>query len=109
MPAVAEPTEVEWQTTVTDAADALGWRWLHVRKSVGKGSKWVTTTNVRGWPDLFLWHHRHGTAAFELKVGRNTATDEQVAVLEQLRAAGVAVMVAYPDDFDAVVSILQGK
>lgn len=103
------PSEVEWQTTVVEAAEALGWAWLHVRKSVGKGKKWVTTTNLAGWPDLYLWHPKHGFAAIELKAHRNQPTPEQLAVLQSLREAGAAVLVAWPADFDAVVSLLRGQ
>lgn len=100
------PTHEEWQGQVTELAAALGWRWLHVRRSIGKGRKWVTTTNRTGWPDLFLWHPRMGFAAIELKVGKDVASPEQLAVLAELEVAGAATMVAWPADLDTLVAML---
>lgn len=102
-------THEEWQQQVIDLAHALGWAHLHVRRTIGRGKKWVTSTNVKGWPDLFLWHHRHGTAAVELKVGKDSATPEQLLVLDSLARAGVRTMVAYPADFEAVTVLLKGE
>lgn len=101
-------THVEWQDQVVVLAHALGWSHLHVRRTVGRGKKWTTSTNVKGWPDLFLWHHRHGFAAIELKVGKDEPTFEQGVILGQLAAAGAKVMVAWPADFDVVRSLLEG-
>lgn len=99
-------THEEWQAQVVDLAHVLGWAHLHVRRTIGRGRKWTTSTNVVGWPDLFLWHHRRGFAAIELKVGRDTASAEQVAVLAALHSAGARTLVAYPDDFDVVRALL---
>lgn len=102
-------TEAEFQAQVVELAKILHWDHLHVRKSIGKGKSWQTTTNLVGWPDLLLWHRQHGFAAFELKVGKNVATPEQLAVLATLDAAGARTMVAYPQDWDTVVAVLQGR
>ena len=98
--------EAEWQQQVIDLAHALGWSHLHVRRTIGKGNKWVTSTNRKGWPDLFMWHPTRGFAAVELKVGANRATPEQEAVLAELAAAGAKAMVAYPDDLDELARLL---
>jgi hypothetical protein len=100
-------TEEDWQAQVTHLAHLFGWQHLHVRHTVGRGKRWTTATNVIGWPDLFLWHPRHGFAAIELKVGRNRPTDEQLAVLSTLHEAGAATMVAYPTDFERVRALLE--
>lgn len=99
-------SEVAWQAQVTELAGYLGWKFLHVRRSIGKGRQWQTTTNVRGWPDLFLWHPARGFLALELKVGSNQATPEQETVLAELEAAGARTMVAYPRHLDAVKDLL---
>lgn len=99
-------TETEWQKQVTDLMRYTGWTFLHVRKSIGKGKKWATTTNLVGWCDLLAWHPRRGFVALELKVGKNKATPEQEAVLRSLAAAGASVMVAYPSDLEAVKRML---
>ena len=38
------------QGQVVELLGLVGWKHLHVRKSIGKGKRWVTTTNVVGWP-----------------------------------------------------------
>lgn len=91
---------------MVDLAHALGWAHLHVRKSIGKGKKWTTTTNVAGWPDLFLWHPKRGFAGIELKVGRDKATSEQEAVLTELAAAGARVMIVWPEGLAQVRALL---
>lgn len=104
-------SEAAFQAQVTDLATALGWHFLHVRRSIGRRDgkqAWQTTTNIAGWPDIFAWHPRHGFAALELKSQRGRATPEQLLVLDQLDAAGAAVLVARPSDFDAVRRILEG-
>ncbi len=101
-----QPTHNEFQAQVTDLMKLLGWKHLHVRKSIGKGRKWQTTTNVVGWPDIYGWHPRRGFCAIEVKVGKDKATDEQLAVLASLEAAGARTMVAYPHQLDEVKDLL---
>lgn len=101
-------TETAWQSQVVDLAHLLGWQHLHVRRTIGRGKQWTTATNRKGFPDLFLWHPKHGFAAIELKVGRNQATPEQLQCLLELQRAGARTMVAYPDDFDDVKTLLAG-
>lgn len=109
-PQIPPTPEAVWQQQVIDLAHMLGWKHLHVRRSIGgKTQGWKTTTNRKGWPDLFLWHAKHGFAAFELKVGKNVATPEQLEVLAELAAAGARTLVAYPADLDVVHAVLAGK
>lgn len=93
-------THVEWQEQVVQLSHLLGWNHLHVRRTIGRGKKWTTSTNVKGWPDLFMWHPNRGFFAVELKVGKDEATDEQVAVLASLGAAGARTAVWYPHDLE---------
>ena len=104
-----EPSHAEWQQQVIDLAHLYGWSHLHVRRSIGKGKRWVTTTNIIGWPDLLLWRAGRGFVAVELKVGRDVATAEQVAVLASLAAAGARSIVAYPADLAALQAVLAGS
>lgn len=98
-------TEAEFQEQVLQVAHAYGWRHLHVRRSIGKGRKWVTSTNVP-WPDLTLWrpgglHQQRGPAFLvrELKVV-DVWQDGQKEVLAELAGAGVDAGVWWPADFD---------
>lgn len=108
-PSILTMTEAEWQAQVVDLAHLLGWQHLHVRRSIGKGRSWQTTTNIVGFPDLLLWSPTHGFAAIELKSERGVVADEQVAVLASLAAAGARTMIARPSDLDAVRRLLQGQ
>jgi VRR-NUC domain len=102
-------THIQFQAVVVETAHLFRWSHLHVRRSIGKGRQWVTATNVKGWPDLFLWHPLNGFAALELKVGKDHATDEQLAVLASLAAAGAVTAVVYPKDWESLLSILRGS
>ena len=100
-----EPTHIEFQAQIVDLCHSLGYHHLHVRRTIGRGQKWVTATNVTGWPDIFAWGPR-GFVALELKVGRDKATVQQTSVLAQLEQAGARCMVAYPSDIEAVAKLL---
>ena len=99
----------EWQQQVTDMAAVYGWQFLHVRKSIGKGKRWQTTTNIRGWPDLLLWKAGMGFVGLELKVGKDKPTPEQLAVLDTLEAAGAKALVAYPEDLAALQALFASR
>lgn len=99
-------THEEYQAQIVTLAGYLGWKHLHVRRSIGRGKRWTTACNVVGFPDLLLWRHERGFCAIEVKVGKDKATPEQLAVLNSLRAAGARTMVAYPADLDAVKEML---
>lgn len=103
------PTEAEWQQQVVQLAEILGWQWLHVRKSLGRrdGKRgWQTTTNLKGWVDLTLWHPRHGLIFVEFKSAGGKVTPEQEAVHVSLRAAGQRVFVWRPGDLEDVQRVL---
>ena len=102
-------TEAELQANVIDAATKAGWHHLHVRRSIGKGKRWTTATNVVGWPDLLLWRDDEGDGlptviAVELKSSTGEVAHEQWDVIDSLRRAGVRAYVWRPSDWhDATV------
>lgn len=101
-------SEASWQQQVIDLAHAYRWQHLHVRRSVGKGRRWVTATNVAGWPDLLLWHEgQHRVIAAELKSQHGQPTGEQLAVLASLARAGIEAHVWRPSDLDAAHAALR--
>src|SRR5688572_13259838 len=75
------PTHIEFQEQVRQLANLYGWHMLTVRRSIGKGRKWTTTTSIVGWPDCLLYRDGRGFVALELKVGKDKPTAEQTAVL----------------------------
>lgn len=103
-------TEAEWQQQFLDLAHAYGWRHMHVRRSIGKGRRWTTATNVTGWPDLTLWHERQQRVLFvELKSADGQPSPEQVEVLASLaRAVPGGAHLFRPDDLEAARSLLAG-
>jgi hypothetical protein len=98
-------TEAELQTSVVELARLTGWRCLHVRRSIGKGHRWQTTTSIVGWPDLFLWKPGRCIAA-ELKSDDGRVTGEQEEVLDSLAAAGIETHVWRPADLDDIAHLL---
>ena len=101
-------TEAEFQEQVVQLLNLTGWRHLHVRRSIGKGRKWVTATNLVGWPDLLCWHERQRRVlALELKTETGKTTAEQDAVLASLGAAGVEAMVLRPHQLQWLASWLR--
>lgn len=103
-------SEATWQEQVIEVAHLYGWSHLHVRRTIGRGRKWVTATNLAGWPDLFMWHPvaRRRVAA-ELKSEGGSTTPEQDAVLASLGAAGVEIYVWRPSDLPAVQAALNTR
>lgn len=109
---MSEITEAEWQAMLITLAQAYGWHHLHVRRSIGKGKKWVTAANVVGWPDLHLWNERQRRVMYvELKTDAkgSETTHEQDVVLAQLRNAGQEVYVWRPSDLETAKFILSPK
>lgn len=103
-------SEADWQQQVIDLAHLHGWQHLHVRRTIGKGHRWTTSTNVKGWPDLFLWSEdQQRTLAVELKSATGTVTAEQEAVLASLARAGVETHVWRPADIDQAQQILSRR
>lgn len=90
-------TEAEFQETIVDLLRALGYGHMHVRRSIGKGRRWTTATNVP-WPDLTIWGHGRFMVR-ELKVADRWQPGQR-EVLDQLRWAGVDVGVWWPSDLD---------
>lgn len=109
MPALDLSTvsEADWQQQVIDLAHTLGWRHMFVRKSIGKGRKWTTATNVPGWLDLVLWSERRQRVIFvELKTEKGVVSPDQEAMLASWHRTGQEAYVWRPSDLDAAVEVL---
>lgn len=109
MPAL-KMTEQQLQDQVVELALLLGWRVMHVRRSMkGENGGWLTATSIAGWPDLVLWHSEHGILFRELKTDRGKLTTEQYDVLMSLRAAGGSAGVWRPSYWTDIESELKGE
>lgn len=101
-------TEAELQAQVVELAHICGWQTMHVRRSIGRGQQWQTSTSVSGWPDLVLW--RPGAFLLvELKAERGRLTADQHAVIDSLQAAGVDARVWRPSDWPTIQATLTGR
>lgn len=96
-----------------------GWKAAHletyqvVRSRLGPIA--VPSREAAGFPDCVLAHPVHGFRTAELKMphaGRRKPrqlSEEQVAWIVALRAAGVPVDVWYPHDEVEIVDVLEGR
>lgn len=100
-------THVEFQEQIVELAHLFGWRHLHVRRSIGRNKRWVTATNIKGWPDLLLMHPDVGYVAAELKIPPDKATDEQRELLAYLGSMpSTAARLWTPNDWDDIEATL---
>ena len=93
-------TEKQWQTTVEELAETLGWATCHTFPLRTKHG-WRTATTAKGWPDLVALRGELIIAA-ELKVGNAKARPEQLEWLERFASLGCgrAWLVRLPGDFE---------
>lgn len=102
-------TEQAWQQQVIQLAETLGWRTMHVRRSVVRQGQWATATSVSGWPDLVLWHETQQRVLYaELKTDKGRVRRDQDLILMSLARAGAEALVWRPRDLAEVTRILQG-
>lgn len=71
----------EFQGQLVEFATMMGWHHLHVRRTIGKGHKWVTGTNIKGWPDLMLMRPPTEVIIAELKIPPDGLSDDQKLVI----------------------------
>lgn len=103
-------SEADFERAVIQAAELYGWRWCHVRKAVVRKGRVATPTSVPGWPDLVLWRPRLGGLMFvELKKLGGQLSPEQRDVLESLASAGAVVDTWWPNQWDRITKLLQGR
>jgi hypothetical protein len=98
-------TEAQLQEQIVDLARLMGWRTMHVRRTVGRGRRWTTGTSVTGWPDLTLW--RPGKLLMvEVKTDDGQLRPDQATVLDSLRTAGVDARCWRPAMWDEIEATL---
>lgn len=101
---MTDPTHDEFQGQAVELAHAHGWRHLHVRRTRGKGRAWTTSTNVRGWPDLTLWHPRlGGVGALEIKTPGDLRAARDSGRLAEQEAMLRSLFDSLRFDFAAIV------
>ena len=94
-------TEEVFQSRVEQVATSLGWEFYHTHDS---------RRSRPGYPDLHLWHPKHGHLWRELKTMKGKQSKKQIEVESSLRAAGSDVEVWRPSDLDGrIIDELRGK
>ena len=105
------PSEADFQRQVVEYAQLRGWRVAAIRRVAVRrpnGSVYHETpmaADGNGWPDLYLVRGGQAIAA-ELKSDTGRASPEQLAWLGFLEAAGVAVYLWRPKDWDELTEVL---
>lgn len=69
--------EKEWQATVVQLLERLGWSVNHTRAGRGKKGVWTTPTTAKGWPDLVALRGAR-LLAIEVKGPKTPVTPEQL-------------------------------
>jgi hypothetical protein len=101
LPRPASVSEKDFQKAVTDALNALGWRWYHSRPAqTSKG--WRTAlSGDAGYPDITAVR-RDRILFIELKAEKGRLSEEQGAWLADLGAAGAEAFCWRPSDWPAI-------
>lgn len=86
--------ESVFQGHVVRLARALGWSVYHTHDS---------RRSQPGYPDLHLWHPKHGQLFRELKTMKGRQSPDQVKVEKSLKEAGANVAVWRPADLDGLI------
>lgn len=103
--------EADFQQQVIDYASSLGYKVAHfrtVRIARADGSTHYATpvqADGAGFPDLILVGHGK-LFAWELKVGRNKPTEEQLAWIAAFRPVATDAGVYYPADWERMKEML---
>lgn len=109
LPRPARLRELEAEATIIAAARAAGWYVHGSRTTVLPSGRHATPLKGnRGFPDLFLAHHRHPIAlAVELKRKPNQVEPDQQAWHDALRHAGITVHVWWvPEQLTEILAYL---
>lgn len=93
-------TEADFQQSITEAAEALGWLVWHDQDS---------RRNRAGLPDLICIHPGQRRVLWlELKRETGRVRSEQMAFLVLLQAVGQEAHLVRPSDMDLVIGLLGG-
>jgi hypothetical protein len=101
-------SEASFQDAVVELAETCGWRVMHVRRSRVRGDRWATATSVTGWPDCVILGHNRALFV-ELKSQRGRVSDEQSALLAELRDAGLDARLWRPSDWPEIEATLNPR
>ena len=92
-------SEKDFQATLVEVAEALGWLVYHT---------WNSRHSAAGFPDLVLLRGDREVIAELKRVGRKPDKHQQ-RWLEAFRAAGREAFVWTPDDWDKIRATLEGR
>lgn len=97
--------EQTFQRLVVEIARIHGWRVAHFPASLSVRGRHMTATayDARGYPDLTLVHPKRGVMFRELKRDSGKLSEQQIAWLQALNAAGVNAGVWKPSDWPRIL------
>ena len=104
-----QPREAQFQRTVIELAQLLGWRVHAERPAQTQSGRWSTPIQGdRGFPDLIL--ARDGRlVALELKSQAGRIGPGQVEWIEAFAAAGATARIVRPSDWAWIEATLRGE
>lgn len=79
--------ERDWQATLVQLLERLGWSVNHTRPGRGKKGVWTTPTTAKGWPDLVALRGPW-LLAIEVKGPTTVVTPEQIVWLARFAELG---------------------
>ena len=101
----------QWQITVEQMLQRLGYQVAHFRPAMNAAGGWRTPVSGdgKGFPDFLAIHKTTGRQLVaECKTGKGKLSKEQQAWLDYFRLAGVEVHEWHPDQYDAIVEFVRG-
>lgn len=100
--------ESEFQQTVIEMAQVLGWRVVHFRPArTTTGWRTPVEGDGAGWPDLILVRDR--IVFLELKTATGKVTAEQAAWIAAINAAGGMALAVRPKDMPEIERALRRR
>ena len=102
-------SEAEWQRTLVEMAEALGWVAFYTRKSAIPGANGWRALGPAGYPDLTLVHPRQKRVLWvECKAEKGRLSPAQTRWLDTLTAAGQEAWTWRPSNSDEAKRVLDG-
>jgi hypothetical protein len=101
----------QWQGTVEQLLQAMGYHVAHFRPAMNQAGNWRTPVSGdgKGFPDFLAIHKETGRLIVaECKTGKAKLSPEQVTWLDYFLLAGAETYEWHPDEYDSIVELIRG-